>query len=74
VRPSHLSSRGAARVVAHIGRPRGRLLEWRAKPATLVDRIEAATWRILGEARLGEGLGRGAALSADQAVALARST
>jgi predicted ATPase/DNA-binding SARP family transcriptional activator len=39
-----------------------------------VDRIEAAARRVLGEARLGELLQRGAALPADQAVALARST
>lgn len=39
-----------------------------------VDRIEAAARRTLGAARLGEVLRRGAALSADQAVALARSS
>jgi tetratricopeptide (TPR) repeat protein len=39
-----------------------------------VDRIEAAARRALGEARLAEVLRRGAALSTDQAVALARST
>jgi tetratricopeptide (TPR) repeat protein len=39
-----------------------------------VDRTEATARRALGEARLGEGLRRGAALSAEQAVALARST
>jgi predicted ATPase/DNA-binding SARP family transcriptional activator len=39
-----------------------------------VDRIEAAARRVLGEDRLGELLRRGAALPADQAVALARST
>jgi ATP/maltotriose-dependent transcriptional regulator MalT len=39
-----------------------------------VDRIEATARRVLGEARLGELLQRGAALPADQAVALARST
>ena len=39
-----------------------------------VDRIEAAARRDLGEARLAEVLRRGAALSTDQAVALARST
>jgi predicted ATPase len=39
-----------------------------------VDRIQAAARRVLGETRLGEHLRRGAALPADQAVALARST
>jgi predicted ATPase/DNA-binding SARP family transcriptional activator len=39
-----------------------------------VDRIEAAARRVLGEDRLGEHLRRGAALPAEQAVALARST
>ena len=38
-----------------------------------VDRIHAAAGRLLGEARLGDGLRRGAALPADEAVALARS-
>jgi hypothetical protein len=39
-----------------------------------VDRIATAARRDLGEARLAEVLRRGAALSTDQAVALARST
>jgi tetratricopeptide (TPR) repeat protein len=38
-----------------------------------IDRIEAAAGRRLGEARLAEELRRGAALAAEQAVALARS-
>jgi hypothetical protein len=38
-----------------------------------VDRTEAAARRVLGEARLGECMERGATLSAEQAVALARS-